>query len=384
RYILLQDRDDAREDTRATEIIKADLRDPISLEEVARKYGGQIDGVVSIFEEFVEPAAILTGHLNLPGSSVEAARAATDKQLMRQKFADAPEKISPEWAEVKSLDDLLAFASSHGFPLIMKPANLVKSLLVSKSNSLEELKKNYENTTRTIDDVYKRYARGRQPKIIVEEFLDGTQHSVAAFATNSGEVVVADGIADIVTASEKGFEDSFLYSRGLPSRLPADVQKNVRHVAELGVKSLGLRSCPAHVEIMLTKDGPMIIEIGARIGGYRQRMYQLASGIDLSSAVLDLALGKQIELNVRKNEACEAIELFPEKPGRLREIVNLDRLKALPSLAYLSVKHDAGELVGKASGGFKATAVVILHSADRSQLQVDAHFIENEVSVEVD
>jgi glutathione synthase/RimK-type ligase-like ATP-grasp enzyme len=63
---------------------------------------------------------------------------------MRELFATAPTKISPDFAVITSEREVRDFAAQHTFPLIIKPANLSKSLLVTKSSSLEELLMNYQ------------------------------------------------------------------------------------------------------------------------------------------------------------------------------------------------------------------------------------------------
>ncbi|HET9721567.1 MAG TPA: ATP-grasp domain-containing protein [Candidatus Saccharimonadales bacterium] len=380
-YILLQQADLPLKDEGASEIMNVDLFDLEALKKLASSLKGRVDAVLSVFEEFVEASAILAESLGLPGNRPEVARQSTDKVLMRQKLSATAVCVNPAFTEVKDRSQLEEFATSHEFPLVLKPASLIKSLLVTKSNDLSELEQNYTAISRAIEPIYSQYAPGKAPKIILEEFLQGTQHSVAAFADRRGEVKSANEIADIVTAAEAGFEDTFLYSRSLPSRLSRPAQVKVIETATSAMKSLGLRSCPAHVEIMLTPKGPMVIEIAARIGGYRQRMYQLASGIDLSSAVLDTALGAKIDLESRKNEACAVVELFPKKIGAFQIIRGENRLRRLESLHYFSVKNQPGDKVGKSSAGFKAVAVIILHNPQPDRLKRDLEYINKNVEV---
>ncbi len=51
-----------------------------------------IHGVMATYETYILPAAWITEHLRLPGTSVESAKACTDKFIMRSLFAKAPEK----------------------------------------------------------------------------------------------------------------------------------------------------------------------------------------------------------------------------------------------------------------------------------------------------
>jgi hypothetical protein len=340
-----------------------------------------VDGVIATYENYILPAAIIATHLGLPGMPIEAAEACTDKFLMRSKFDLAPEKISPAFATVSSEADVRAFANAHSFPLILKPANLAKSLLVTKNSSLDELIKNYRHSVELLQTVYQKYAPNRAPKLIIEEFLEGSIHSVDAFVDSEGEPQVLEDVVDYQTGYDIGFDDNFHYSRILQSKLSSTDLADLRHCAAVGVRALGMKNSPAHVEIIMTKDGPRIVEIGARNGGYRERMHKIANGIDITGAALALALGKKPIVKATKNEPCAVLELFPKVPGNFVGIAHEAELKVLPSLEYFSVKATPGHHVGKAADGHKMCAVIILHHADQQQFNRDLSFVNTSVEV---
>ncbi len=340
-----------------------------------------IDASIVTYESYVVPDALIAAELGLPGMSEGAAHACTDKEIMRGKFALSPEKVSPDFHVVTSPESLTNFANNHDFPLILKPANLSKSLLVTKNNSLDELLVNYTKATQLAQTTYQKYAPNNTPKFIVEEFLEGSIHSVDAFVDASGQPHVLDNVVDYQTGHDIGFDDNFHYSRLLPSKLsPQDVLA-IRHTAELGCKLLGMTSSPAHIEIILTKNGPRIVEIGARNGGYRERMHALANGIDITANALALCLDQPLDISPKKNDSVGVFELFPKTPGIFQGIAHEDRLRALPSYYYMSTKAAPGQFVGKAADGHKMCAVVILASSDPTQFQADVAFLANSVAV---
>jgi len=340
-----------------------------------------IDGVLVTYERFIEPAAQIAQHLGLPALPLDAAEACTDKFIMRQKFAAASEKISPDFAVVSSEQDLLDFAKNHNFPLILKPANLSKSLLVSKANSLVELLQNYRKTMDNIDRVYATYAPHTSPKLLVEEFMVGTVHSVDAFVDSEGQPHVLDAVVDYQTGHDIGYDDNFHYSRLLPSQLSADIQQAIRHTAVVGCKALNIRNSPAHVEIILTSEGPRIVEIGARNGGYRDRMHRMANGIDIDANAIRLSLGQTPHIEADRIESVGVFELFPKQPGIFTAITHEDQLRELPSLTYLRIMPEVGDFVGSSSDGYKMCAVVILHNKDREQFMRDMTFLNEQVAV---
>ncbi len=343
-----------------------------------------INATFVTYEAYVVTSALIAKHLGLPGIGLESAKACTDKELMRELFARAPEKISPDFAVVNSKEDLVQFASAHSFPLILKPANLSKSLLVTKSDTLEELVNNYQKALDLIDTTYKKYAPGRKAKLLIEEYLDGHIHSVDVFNDANGIPHVLENVVDYQTGYDIGYADNFHYSRILPSALPESEIQAIRHTAAVGCEALGMTSSPAHVEIIYTKDGPRIVEIGARNGGYRERMHWLANDIDITANALALALNEPLDIMPRKNDAVGVFELFPKIPGIFTGIAHEEMLRSLPSCNYVSIKAKPGASVGKAGDGHKMCAVVILHNEDSRQFDTDLHFLNTKVSVETE
>lgn len=340
-----------------------------------------IDGVTKIYEKYVVWSAVISEFLGLPGMPLSAAEACTDKELMRTLFAKCPEKISPDFSIASSEKDIINFSKKHSFPLILKPANLSKSLLVTKSNNIDELMNNFRKSIELIDEIYNKYASGVKPKMIIEEFLNGPVFSVDAFVDSKGQPHVLENVVDYQTGYDIGYDDNFHYSRILPSSLPQDKINKIRHVATLGCKSLGMQSSPAHIEIIYTNDGPRIVEIGARNGGYRERMHWLANDIDITANAIAISLDQPLDISPKKNECIGVFELFPKNSGIFECINNEKYLRSLESFNYLSVKTKTGQFVGKAGDGYKMCAVVILKNKYHNKFKKDMEFLNNKVSV---
>ncbi len=381
-YIVLLDKKLSKHpDRMLRHRVIADFSSEESLKEALLQLPCPPFGVFATYENYIYPAAFIANHYGLPGIPLEAARACTDKQFMRDLFLRSPEPISPQFKVVESLDDALSFADEYGYPLILKPANLAKSLLVHKIETEKELKKVYDKVSHTIRDVYKKYAPHSKPKLLIEEFLEGPIHSVDAFVDEHGEPYVLEQVVDYRTGHDIGFNDNFHYSRRLPSKLTQNQKDDLRRVALLGCKALGMKSTPAHIEIIMTKKGPRIVEIGARNGGYRERMHSLANGIDITGNALALVTGGELKLEASRNDNCAVLEKFPNKAGTFTQITHEEDLLKLPSLFYFSRKTKPGDTIGLSSDGHKAVAVIILHNADSAQFERDLAFVDSKVMV---
>ncbi|MBR0480449.1 ATP-grasp domain-containing protein [Candidatus Saccharibacteria bacterium] len=380
-YCILRDKKLTKVGKEKDKYVYADFSSRETILAALESLPWQPDACATIYENYVLPAAIICEYYGLPGMPVASAEACTDKYLMRSLFAKAPESISPDFAEATSLEVVKDFAAKHDFPLILKPANLAKSLLVTKSSNLSELIENYQRTVEHINAVYAQYAPDRQPKIVIEEFLEGTVHSVDAFVDSDGTPHVMKEIVDYQTGYDVGYDDNFHYSRIMPSKLSDEEQAKFLHCAELGCRALGMKNSPAHIEIIMTAKGPRIVEIGARNGGYRERMYRLACGINTTENALKVWLGQQPEIVAQKHEPIAVLELFPKVSGNFAGIAHQKELEQLPSLEYLSVKPAPGAYIGKSSDGYKMAAVVILHHSDAAQFNQDLDFVNRNVYV---
>lgn len=338
--------------------------------------------VVTLFEQYIVLAAQTAQELGLPGLPVDAAVACTDKSIMRQRFATAPKKVSPDFQKVSSWKEVEAFANTHQFPLILKPANLAKSLLVTKNHDMNELRASYDKMQHSINAVYEKYAPRNERIALIEEFLEGSIHSVDAFVDNQGNPTILPYIVDYQTGYDIGYDDNFHYSRIVPSALSPAAQVDFMETAELAIRSLGMRNTAAHVEIIVTKDGARMVEIGARNGGYRERLHGLAHGINIYGNLLRTIAGKPVDVSHLKEEPCAVLELFPKTAGTFVALAHEAQLRTLPSLQYLSIKHTVGSFAGKSSEGYKASCVIVLHHTDTAQFNKDLEFVNSHVYIQ--
>lgn len=337
-----------------------------------------VDGLVCTYENYIVAKAQLAEQLAVASCSIETARLCTDKHLMRIAFAQYDTSLSPAFTVVESLQHAQTFTEKHGFPVILKPTNLVKSLLVLRCNNEQELSENLAYAQEHITELYaSNHIHGRRAQLILEQYVVGQLCSIAAFVDDKGTPHFCKGITHLQNASEVGYDDNFLYSRILPATIQHNLEKNLFAAAERAIRALGMRSSPAHVEMIYTPAGDItIVEIGARIGGYRPRMYQLSYGIDLSAQEVALCLGKQPDLNGSFKAYSAVYELFPKKEGLFQKISSDTNEIDTTKFAYFSVKPRQSQLVGSAKAGFRACAVILISAHDLASFKAQRHAAE--------
>lgn len=337
--------------------------------------------VVTDYEHYIVLASQLNEELGLPGLPPEAARRCTDKNRMRKAFHAHDASITPDFMLVLKEDDLERFAAEHDFPIMLKPTNMVKSLFITKNHNINELRQNYRDLKADLPRVARELGADPDQDVIIEEYLTGTMHTVAGFADSEGTAHLIPDIVDIETGKDRGSKENYLYSRMLPSILSAENQRRILDVAKKGIAALGMKNSAAHIEVMLTPDGPKLIEIGARPGGYRPRMYAEALDIDFYGAFLSATQGAMIDISSSKHHATCTIEVFPESRGLVSEITNKKSLEDLSSLFYLSYRIKEGEEAGLPSQGFKSAVIITLAHENQQILLSDKKFIDEQVRV---
>lgn len=322
-----------------------------------------VDGLICTYENYIIARSRLARYFQVAAPSLASARKCTDKHLMRQAFLQADPSITPNFGLVSSEAEALGLARHLSYPLILKPTNLVKSLLVLRCDDEAELLRNFAYAKEKIAGLYrKNKVYGRRPRLIIEEYVEGKTCSIAAFVDKSGTPHFCDGIVSLVNAQDIGVEDNYIYGRFLPAEFDEDLKSRLFEAASKGIAALGMTSTPAHVELIYNEQGPKIIEIGARIGGYRPRMYDLSYGLDLTTQEIKLALGQTPDLSGNFRAYCAVYELFPKTEGTFTEIRGTAETL---EFAYYKVKAKKGDLVGPAKNGYKAAAVVIVSSHDK-------------------
>jgi biotin carboxylase len=249
----------------ADRTIVVDGTDKENILEYAKKFN--IDGIVTTSEFTLFSVAYVCEKLGLKGPSRKAAQISNDKYLMRKCMSESGIE-SPKYWLIHNAIELNRIENEVRFPVVVKPVDASSSLGVIKANSINEIKSIF-------DEVLK---NSRNNKIIIEEFLDGPEFSV--------ETLSQHGIHNIIDITEKSVlgYPYFVEQRHI---IPANINKEQKQeISKMVIRLLDaceFNNCAGHTEIKLTKDGPRIIETGARIGGdyITSDLVPLATGISI-------------------------------------------------------------------------------------------------------
>ncbi|MBR7123055.1 MAG: ATP-grasp domain-containing protein [Oscillospiraceae bacterium] len=338
----------------ADEFFNVSTIDEKGICEAAKQF--KADGVMTLATDMPMRAVAYTCEkLGLTGISYDTAIKATDKGEMIKAFEKAG--VAHPWYFTLTSPDMLAgVADQVTYPCISKPVDNAGSrgvMLINNQNELEEAV-NYSS------------ANGRKGGVIIEEYLRGSEVSV--------EVMVIAGDVHILQVTDKlttGAPHFVEMGHSQPSRLGEDNVNAIKALAEKAVKAIGIQNGPAHVEIMLTEQGPKMIELGARMGGdcITTHLVPLSTGVDMVKATIETALGGVPDIR-QKQEKGSAIRFFSPEHGVIARIEGLEAAKSIPGVREITLTKNVGDTVGEiGSSGDRAGFVVA--QADTAEKAVE-------------
>lgn len=293
-----------------------------------------IDGIMTLASDMpMQTVALVAEELGLVGISKETALKATNKAFMRDALQDCNVPI-PLYHRVNDYQGFLEAVNDivgRGYKCIVKPADNSGSRGVDllKSQTPENLQKAY--------DYSKTFSRTGE--LVVEEYMEGSEVSVETLSINGICHVIQ--ITDKITTSVPYFVEM---GHSQPSTLSEKIKEEIAEVAKAANKALGIMDGPSHTEIKVTKDGPKIVELGARLGGdnITTHLVPLSTGVNMVECCIKIALGEAPDLTVKCNKAA-AIRYFKTSCGIVKNIIGIHDAELVPGVKQVSIVHGVGE-----------------------------------------
>ncbi len=232
-----------------------------------------IDGVISPgTDPPVAVAARIAEKLGLPHpiSPVTAVRS-TNKLRQREALAEAGVP-QPRW-QVATLDGAL----DPTLPAVVKAADRTARAGLSLVRRPSRLRPAIEAAR----------AASRNGSILVEEYLEGPEVSVSGFSAGGEFVPLA--VTDRISADGSAF--------GVPLAhvWPSVHADAAMEVARRAVEALGIEEGPSYTQLRISRGGPEVIQVAARLGGgHDAELVELVTGVDLNGLALAAALGQPL------------------------------------------------------------------------------------------
>lgn len=267
-------------------------------------------------------------------------KAVTNKRYMKKRFVEwgIPTAdyciVSEEKSEIQMK-----------YPLIVKPVDSNSSKGVTKARSEAEL----------YSAVQIAREESRTNAAIVEEFIEGFEVSVDAFVVNR----IADVLCLSLTEKIRSV-DKFIINRGIyPAPLTIEQENKIRSVVQKIADAFSMDNGPMLVQLLIKGEDIYVIEFSARTGGcIKYNMIQLATGVDVIKAMLDITEGKQISLEYTKSEKVIINEFLYVHEGVFSHLEGVEECKNRGWVQEVFALKSKGTVVGNvASSGDRVAAL---------------------------
>lgn len=310
------------------------------------------DGVMTLATDMpMRTVAAVASSLGLPGITMETAIKATDKGEMIKAFAD--NNVEHPWFYIiKNTNDLLDVLPLLTYPCVIKPTDNAGNRGVSYVECEKEILELY---------IYS-YNNSRSGTVIIEEYMEGQEVSV--------ELIVKDNIVNILSVTDKltlGKPFFVEVGHSEPSMLNDDAVKKIKDLATRAVLAVGINNSPAHVEIMLTDDGPKMVELGARMGGgcITTHLVPLSVGIDMLQCVMDISMGKDVSL-IPKFLKGSALRHISGVEGKIVAINGIEKALKLEGVKEITMLKNIGDELTYFKNGSDRVGYVIAQADSAS------------------
>ncbi|RSS81365.1 ATP-grasp domain-containing protein [Streptomyces sp. WAC06614] len=327
------------------------------LAELAAAGIDRIDGVFSLGADNPPVISTLARRFGCPGLPLETALNCTlkDRRLavLRRAGLDLP-----RFATAESVGEAVRAVADIGLPAVIKPSDRTGSLGVMKVESAGQV--------RALAQEALRLSPGG--RIVVEEFLEGTEHTLAAFMVD-GELH-RFGFADREYGRKEEFAPHFFEGGDtLPSVLTGEQIEEVTDTVRRGARALRLDPAVINTDILRTHDGRVVLlEITCRITGARiaTEVMRLATGVDPLPNVVRLALGQPLDLSeLTPRHSRAVVQRFVPADGGVVEWVGDPRhvaRRAGVHDVFWGIDLEPGTELPSYRGGAEVLAGVIAHA----------------------
>lgn len=298
---------------------------------------GRISGVLVQGSDIPQMVCEIAEHLGTPHIPLESALLTTHKYRMKCRFREHGIPI-PWFTTVESAEHLKAIIAQRGYPLIIKPVDRSGArgvFFLEKGCNPEHL---YQESR----------AMSFSGEVMAEEYLPGHQIST--------ETIMYQGKAYTPGFADRNYEKLCTYAPNIienggwvPSAVTTEQRRAVEFLVEQAAIALGVLDGVVKGDVVLTPDGPKIIEMASRLSGgdFSESLIPLGCGVNVVEAAINIAVGRPpnvLKLQPQFNKGVVNRYFFSD-PGRLVKIEGEDEVRCLPWVKKLEFWIKPGDLI---------------------------------------
>ncbi|MFD4551626.1 ATP-grasp domain-containing protein [Streptomyces sp. NPDC058466] len=279
----------------------------------------------------------------------------------RQLKSSDPAQLA-DWAEREA-----------SYPVVVKPLSSASTDHVYRCHDAAEVAA-AAGAVLDSTDIFDR----RNTEALVQSFLSGTEYIVDTVSVDGERFVcgVWEYEKRVVPGGRNIYDLDVLLD---PDQAP--VPELIAYVDTV-LDALGIRHGPAHAEVIMTPDGPALVEIGARLNGnLNPGFHDVCLGANQADLTA-LAYTRPEEFRSRyagrvytKRQAAAVHNARTERSGVVESVdqAAVDRITALPSVHLMSVKLGPGKVVRPTTDLLSSPLRIFMTAPDLDTVRADHH-----------
>ena len=350
------------------------------------KYNGDMRNLVDELKKIIgtddilavlagsEPGVLLADRLgnqlkleNTNEFSLSSAR--RNKYEMRKALSQKNIK-NPKFIKARTFKELEDWIDSEkiSYPLVLKPLDSAGSDGVAVVHSVNELKTAFNRTHGQTNVM-----GSANQALLVETFLNGNEYVINSVSCNGKHKIV-----DIWVYNKKTLPSGHvIYDNEQLIDFSDPIVNKISPFLQRVLNALGFKYGPSHAEIMMTDQGPILVEVGARLSGATNvKMSKKCLGYSPIDLVVDSFVNEDAfvdRLNQENKLLAYAmvIDYATEQEGLIEREAIAERLHHLPSLITMLVKKRAGDTLEKTTNLLTSPAKFHLAHKNKEQLITD-------------
>lgn len=298
-----------------------------------------VKAILAVGDRPTVMAAYVSKLMGLPGNSPEAATAARDKRLMRDRLKGAG-LPAPSHFTVRANVEAATLLRRIVLPVVVKPTVLSGSRGVIRADDALSFVTAFDRVRRLLMSNEVRDLRDPEADVIqVEEYIPGAEYAIEAVLSNGTLRVLA--IFDKPDPLEGPFFEETIYVT--PSRATEATQKRIAAAVADAAQALRLYHGPIHAECRVNDHGVYMLEVAARpIGGLCAKALRFEQG-PFEEFLLRHALGENLN-DWRREAQASAVMMIPiPRSGVYRRVEGVDQASAVEGVYDVQITAKADQ-----------------------------------------
>jgi biotin carboxylase len=195
---------------------------------------------------------------------------------------------------------------------------------------------------------------------LVEELVPGPEVTVNAFSSEGKFHPLT--VTDRLTAEPPAFGVALVHA--WPSE---DEVEGAVELARAAAEALGIENGPTYTQVLLSPDGPKVMELAARLGGgHDAELAKAALGVDLNGLALAAALGESVQVPEPHPAGGACVRFLVAPPGSFAALTGLDEALALDGIVDARVYRRPGWVFPPLQRGADRAGFVLAVGATRN------------------